>query len=147
MKKFEFKLEKLRKVRKLKEQQALKSMAEQRLKVIEAQDKLDENRLAQENIRDIQEENRTGEIDLHAWKNYSLFLQRMRKDEIEDIQAVTENQDILNKKREVVSKRTKDRKIIDKIEEFQLKKYSKELLKFEQKQFDDIASQRFLRNK
>ncbi len=142
MKKFEFKLEKLRKVRKLKEQQALKAMAHQNQKVVEAQEKLQQNRDEQENVKRFQDENRTGTVDIHSWKNYNLFLQRMRRDEIADIQAITEAQEMLEKKREVVQKRTTERKILDKIEEIQLDRYNKLLLNKEQKEFDDIASQR-----
>ena len=147
MKKFEFKLEKLRKVRKLKEQQALKSLADQNRKVEESQRVLDENRSNQEDIKQTQEKNRTGTVDIHAWRNYNLFLQRMRKDEIESLQDIAENQEILEKKRVVVNRRTSERKIIDKIEEIQLDRYSKEQQKHEQKEFDDIASQRYFRNK
>ena len=147
MKKFEFKLEMLRKVRKLKEQQALKSLSDQNKVVQEAQQKLDSNRSSQKELNENQNKNRTGKIDIHAWRNYNLFLQRMRKDEIDDIQEVTNSEAILEKKRMVVNRRTTDRKVLDKIEEIQLDRYTKDANAKEQKEFDEIASQRFFRNK
>lgn len=143
MKKFEFKLEKLQKIRKLKQQQAIKSMADQYRKVEEAQGDLLHNREKQQEVKDLQDKNRVGKIDIHAWKNYNMFLQNMRKDEISQIQSVTNEEEILTKKKMVVSRRTTEKKIVDKMEELQKENYDASLLKYQQKEFDDIASQRF----
>lgn len=146
MKNFNFRLEKVLNLRKANEEKAKRALGEQLKRLNDACELLKNMQEEQQQFVESQKGKRTGVVDIRQWKNFSSFISSKKIKEMEQTAKVNiENMQLAYKKNDYI-RMSREKKIIEKLREKQEKGYNKTCLRDEQKTFDDIAGQRFLKN-
>lgn len=143
MKKFKYKFETIKNLKKNLEKQAQKAVAEVDLEIEKWTEK--RNKIAEEakKARDEFPIDNVTVSEITFRKNHQLVLKRM----IEDTDAqISELKKVREKRMEELVEKTKEHKTFDKLEEKHLEKHLKEQNKIEMGQIDEFATQKYVRS-
>lgn len=146
MKQFNFKMQTLLRLRKMKEDAALREVSlvqEELNKLFELLKLLNiESTALEEELRDKQK----GSIPIHEFHNHFLYIQSIKIKMLEQQDAILHTQNLLEKKRQNVEIAMQNKKVIEKLKDKQYDRWQEDLKKLEVKLLDELATIRHIRN-
>ncbi len=147
MKKFEFRLETVLRMKRQIEDEKKRVVGELMAQINkQQQEALDINQTIIQQGNVLKAKFQKGEVDTGWIAYYQSFVTDMRREIARKIESVTEIQKKLVLARQELANAAKETKTLEKLKERQLKEYTHHIETMEKKELDEIGTQMFMRN-
>ena len=146
-KRFKFRFEPMLKVKKHKEQEKQKVLAQITKEVMGQQDRLTGLDNQRESTLDYQRKKIAGTISLAETLLASRYLLRLKREKLAGEELLQGLKRVEEERRQDLLKAARERKIYEMLKEKQQLKHRKEMDKLEQKELDEVATNTFRRKK